>query len=229
MRNRVLFLLLLACVLSPRPASADPVRITSGVFVLDIELDIIDFNGDGFSLKTVPSLSTLVSATKLFTRGGGPSLFAPFSLEAEGQLIDWGFETTGGEQLLARGADVVLGGINATNVDLVGSMRFDAVPTPLTFRGDPDFVDFEYVAPFSFDAMIRGLQGGDELFARNFIGRGRVFVNYEGTSTPGIYGFADESIRYEFDAAAPVPEPGTLVLLGSGLAGVVLRRRRGQG
>ena len=146
--------------------------------------------------------------------------------EAEGQVIDWGFVTTGGEQLLARGANVVLGGINASNVDLVGSMRFDAVPTPLTFTGDPDFVDFEYVAPFSFDAVIRGLQGGEELFARDFIGSGRVIVNYEGTGTPGIYGFADESIRYEFDDIEPISEPGTLLLLGSGLAGLVLRRRR---
>lgn len=225
MRKRCLILILLVLGMAPRPASADPLRITSGVFVLDIELDIIDFNGDGFSLKTVPSLTTLVSATKLFDRGGEPSLFAPFAIETEGQIIDWGFETTGGGQLLARGADVVLGGINATNVDLLGSMRFDAVPTPLTFTGDPDFVDFEYVAPFAFNAMIRGIQGSDELFAREFIGSGRVIVNYEGTGTPGVYGFADESIRYEFDAVAPIPEPGTLLLLGSGLAGVVLRRR----
>lgn len=65
MRNRFLILLLLAFAITARPASADPLSITSGVFVLDIELDIIDFSGDGFSLATVPSLSTLLLGSGL--------------------------------------------------------------------------------------------------------------------------------------------------------------------
>ena len=38
---------------------------------------------------------------------------------------------------------------------------------------------------------------------------------------------ADETIEYEFAAApAPIPEPGTMLLLGSGLSAAVLRWRR---
>jgi hypothetical protein len=225
MCKRVLVLLLLAFALPARPASADPLRITSGSFTVDLGVDIFTLSGDGFSLASETDVLNLIQSTKLFARGGGPQQFPPFAIEAEGQIIDWGFETAGGEQLLGNGT-VMLDGINATNVDFVGSLRFDAVPTPLTFTGSPDFVQFEYVAPFSFEAAIRGLQGGQELFAREFFGTGRVTVTYEGSISPGLYGFHDDDIVYQFEDSEPIPEPGTLLLLASGLAGAALRRRR---
>jgi hypothetical protein len=58
------------------------------------------------------------------------------------------------------------------------------------------------------------------------VGRGRLSVNYEGSTRPGLFGFADESIHYDFTAADPVPEPATLVLLTSGLALGAVRRRQ---
>ena len=216
MRTRVLFLLL-AIALSPRSVSADPVRVTDGRFVLDIEGDIFNFTSPNLSFATT---EFLIYATKSFARCATPGVFPCFSIEQEGQVIDWSFQSPG-DQLLGTGTATV-DGVTTSNVDFFGSMEFNVVPMPLSPNGS---LDFDFIAPFSFEAMIRGLQGGNVLFANSFTGSGFVSINYEGSGEPGVFGFADESIVYQFEDAA-VPEPGTLLLLASGLLAGAVRRSR---
>lgn len=78
-------------------------------------------------------------------------------------------------------------------------------PTPFTFSANFRIVDLEDRSLVLFD---------DVLF-----GSGMASWRY----APGTAHVSE--VRYEFSDAAPTPEPTTLLLLGSGIAGALIRRR----
>src|SRR4051812_44205720 len=132
MCKRILFLLLPLALLV-QPASADPLRITSGAFLFDIEGDTFSFNGNGFALATT---DFGIYTSDIFPGRCGNAPFS-FCQEAEGSLSDWSFRTAT-EQLPGRGTAMV-DGVNATNVDFFGTLRADAVPTAVSSGGAPEF------------------------------------------------------------------------------------------
>ncbi len=58
----------------------------------------------------------------------------------------------------------------------------------------------------------------------DLLGAGRATLSFApSTVYPGTFNVT--AVRYEFDGASPVPEPTSMLLIGSGLAGLIAALR----
>ena len=194
----------------PSLASADPIAITAGTLVASDLVARLDARANDFRMIAVGE----------FTGG----IFTPWSQCltgcAPGSPIDLFGRWSGSD---FEGSVTINGGTFP-----LGISTSENYSTEVFFMGSvlaPAFdgrTTAEVSAPFSFSARLFPPQGDGQ--TRDLVGRGTATL--ELTRTLESAGWVFNQAVYTFEPFTPVPEPGTMTLIGLGLAGMICRQRR---
>jgi PEP-CTERM motif len=208
----------LMLVLGASGAAADPlvIRPDSGTvqITLDFEGDWFRFAGDDF----VVNQSKVENVLLFFDRTSAPSC-DPCN---PGDVFDPSFHTNG--EILLGLADARFGSTSYSNVTLFGTLNVDATPVAFPNPGQ----SFGLRTPFAFNGRLRGVDGGQQLFAADFVGGGTARRFFDPNENTRSYTAGENQQVFLFeDPADPVPEPATLLLFSTGaaIAGAIRRRR----
>jgi hypothetical protein len=208
-RGKSLAILCLALLgLAPVAAHADPIRVTGG--------SVGVFNGPGFE----PGGAQLVGdGLRLggdgFSAGSGPLEINPGEVgTATGSFT---FDAPHPFHVLVNG--------QTYDAFLVGDLSFTSAPFVLP---QPVNNVLTFQVPFTMTGRVRGLSQNDingaQLFDVDVAGSGTFRATQR--FIPGFGSGPGTSGSFQFEAVSATPEPASLLLLGSGVAGLFLRSRK---
>ena len=206
-------LVALSGLASPARSAAEPIQITAGALQMGpVGGTLTLVGGDRFTFEGGVSIVGGVFGPRISCSPCAPG--APISLAAL-----WLGNDLPGTATLDGMTYSGVGGLTADRATGIAEFTGSAVAPPL--QG----LTATVVAPFAFQGQFFfPVSGGTSRLSESLIGGG--------TATIGLFRSVEtipwsyQSARYEFEGVDPIPEPGTLLLVGTALAGAALRRRR---